>query len=82
MLPKRDGRWRLELGLEQEGLSVGPGVVGSRCSEFPSLGSGDFGMGLAGRLQQDNLGVQRGARAAPAPAEPAGSFGFQRHHLE
>lgn len=27
VLPKRDGGCRLELGLEQEGLRVGPGVV-------------------------------------------------------
>lgn len=63
VLPKRDGAWRLELGMEQEGLRVGPELVGSRCSEFPSRGSGDFGIvGLAGRILQDNQGMEKGPR--------------------
>lgn len=48
-------RWRLELGA---GVGAGGSQSGtwggwSHCSEFSSLGSGDFGiLGLAGRILQ------------------------------
>lgn len=51
-------RWRLQVGAGAGAGGTQSGTWGGHSSEFPSLGSGDFGiLGLAGRILQDNLRI-------------------------